>query len=115
MERSLRENITDGRTWLRGLIMVLFVIVWNVAELVLMLVALIQFGFRLFTGVANPRLESFGQGLGTYLYQIVLFLTFKSEDRPFPFAPWPDGPPINPRDLPVQTEQPPPPRPEDGG
>jgi hypothetical protein len=106
MERPAGQHLTDRSTWLRGLFMVVFALVWQVAELVLLLVAVIQFGFRLFTGSANAELASFGQDLATYLYQIVLFLTFRSEDKPFPFSSWPSGPPPGPRALPVAVDPP---------
>lgn len=103
-ERPIEQNVTDRSVWMRGLYMLLFALVWRVAELVLVLVAVIQFAFRLFSGAADPRLASFGQGLATWLYQIVLFLTFRSEDKPFPFAAWPEGPPPAPPALPLPVD-----------
>jgi hypothetical protein len=48
----------------------------------------------LFTGQKNQPLLGLGQSLATYTYQIVLYLTFASEVRPFPFdADWPPGAP----------------------
>jgi hypothetical protein len=47
----------------------------------------------LFSGETNAQLLILGQGLATYSYQIVLYLTFNSEERPFPFIDWPQGPP----------------------
>ena len=38
-------------------------------------------------------LAGFGQSLATYTYQIVMYLTFNTEEQPFPFADWPSGPP----------------------
>jgi hypothetical protein len=43
----------------------------------------------LFTGATNARLREFGQSLAVFIYQIVLFVTFNSDERPFPFGPWP--------------------------
>jgi hypothetical protein len=106
MEGANSQHATDRSTWIRGLYMLIFAIIWRVAELVLVLVAVFQFGFRLFTGAANPRLASFGQDLATYAYQIVLFLTFRSEDKPFPFSSWPDGPPVNARASPAPLDPP---------
>ncbi|WP_413437701.1 DUF4389 domain-containing protein [Sulfuriferula sp. GW1] len=37
------------------------------------------------------RLVSFGRSLGRYLQQIAYFITFASEDTPFPFSEWPSG------------------------
>jgi len=48
----------------------------------------------LFTGETNKLLEKFGQSLAAYTYQIIRYLTFNTEERPFPFdLDWPSGPP----------------------
>lgn len=39
----------------------------------------------------NDRLMAFGRNLGSYLGQIACFLTFASEEIPFPFSDWPSG------------------------
>lgn len=46
---------------------------------------------RMLTFAPNARLVSFGRSLGRYLQQIAYFLTFASEDTPFPFSDWPSG------------------------
>jgi hypothetical protein len=52
----------------------------------------VQFCQVLFTGEINVQLRAFGQSLATYAYQIVTYLTFNTEVRPFPFdAEWPEG------------------------
>jgi hypothetical protein len=55
----------------------------------------------LFTGDTNERLLTLGQNLSTYVYQITLFLTFNSDEHPYPFGDWPDGPPTEFDDEPV--------------
>jgi hypothetical protein len=55
----------------------------------------LQFFSVLFTAETNKPLVTFGQSLATYTYQIVRYLTFNTEQRPFPFdLEWPDGPPL---------------------
>ena len=54
---------------------------------------LFQFVSIILTGNVNEQLLKFGQNLSTCLYQITIFLTFNSEQRPFPFNAWPDGTP----------------------
>ena len=71
--------------------MVLFVLVYNVAEAVMLAVALFQFANKLITKQTNTRVLEFGQNLSLFIYQIWRFLTFNSESLPFPFAPWPDS------------------------
>jgi hypothetical protein len=57
-------------------------------------VVLLQFSWVLLSGETNKSLENFGQSLATYTYQIVRYLTFNTEQRPFPFdLDWPVGPP----------------------
>lgn len=93
MENGLKSNLTDKTTWKRGLYMLLFAVIYGLAEIVLTAVVLFQFGSQLITGRTNRRLLNFGQQIATYLYQIILFLTYKSEEMPYPFEVWPKGAP----------------------
>jgi hypothetical protein len=93
----LDENIKRKSTWLRLFFMIVFVFLYGVAELVTAAVVLIQFFWVLLTGTTNEPLRQLGQSLATYTYQIFLYLTYNSEQRPFPFdALWPQGPPQSP-------------------
>jgi hypothetical protein len=53
------------------------------------IVALLQFLFVLFSGEQNRRLTEFGSGLSVYIYRIITYWTFNTEEKPFPFSPWP--------------------------
>ncbi len=77
--------------WLRGLFMLLMALAYQMSGTLLFFVTLVQFVFVLLVGTPNARLISFGRSLGGYLRQIVSFLTFVTEDVPFPFSPWPSG------------------------
>ncbi|AYC33377.1 DUF4389 domain-containing protein [Pseudomonas cavernae] len=74
---------------LRILWMLIFVIIWQLAEVVLGAVVLLQLGYRLFYGAPNASLLSLGDSLSQYLAQIGRFGTFNSEEKPWPFADWP--------------------------
>lgn len=87
---ELRENITEGSIWIRGLFMLMFAIIYSIAEILLFAVTVFQFFVRLTTASLNPRLLDLGYSLSTYVYQIYLYLTFNSEVRPYPFSPWPE-------------------------
>ena len=89
MDPELKENLRKRTTWLRGLYMLLFVIIYHVAEFVVGVVVVLQFLFTLVSGQTNARLLQFGQSLSQYVYQILRFLTFNSEEMPFPFREWP--------------------------
>ena len=51
----------------------------------------------LITGVFRPLVIllvlSLGQGLSTYIYQILQYLNFNSDYQPYPFGAWPKGEP----------------------
>jgi|SRR5690606_7266202 len=104
-----RESIA-----LRILWMLVFAIVWQLAEIILGAVVLLQLGYRLFYGAPSGALQGFGDSLSQYLQQIGRFGTFNSEEKPWPFADWPvarppqDNPPhtIPPAPHPVRDEEP---------
>ena len=98
-DQSLEENIKSRSTWLRLLFMILFVVLWGISRLVILAVVVLQFFWVLFTGETNVRLGKFGLSLATYSYQIILYLTYNSEDQPFPFSDWPSGPPGAPTEA----------------
>ncbi|MDZ7842434.1 MAG: DUF4389 domain-containing protein [Gammaproteobacteria bacterium] len=80
-----------GSIWMRGLFMLLFGIIYSIAEIVVVLLVVFQFFCVLITGGKNARVLDLGRGLSTYVYEILLFETFNSERRPFPFSEWPQG------------------------
>ncbi len=73
----------------RFLFMLLMALAFHVCCTVLAVVVIIQFVLVLLNDQPNARLLSFGRNLGIYLKQIVGFLTFASEEVPFPFNDWP--------------------------
>ena len=95
MNEKTKETLTNMHTWKRGLFMVIFSMISGVAKLIVTLVAVFQFVTLLFKGQTNQAVIPLGQNLSTYLYQITLFLTFKTDEMPFPFLPFPDGAPVS--------------------
>lgn len=79
----------DESIFLRILWMVLFVVIWQLAELLLAGVVLVQLGYRLIYGAPSGSLMNFGDSLSQFLAQIGRFGTFHSDQKPWPFADWP--------------------------
>ena len=90
MDQQLKSNLTSGRTWLRCLYMIFFAVCLQVASIVLWVLVVLQFLFALISGSDNENLRDFGQTLSKFIYQALSFLTFNSDDKPFPFADWPE-------------------------
>lgn len=93
MSHDIKHNIKQQSTWKRGLYMLLFSILYKFAEIILFLLVLFQFVLKLLTGDTNAKLRQLGQGIGSYIYQLVQYLSFNSEYRPYPFGDWPEGEP----------------------
>ena len=92
MDQNLQRNLQQGSTWIRLLYMLLFMFIYSVTEMVVFAIAVIQLIFKLVSGDTNPQLLLLGQGLSLYVYQMMRFFTFNTEDKPFPFGPWPGQP-----------------------
>ncbi len=104
MPHDLKRNLSSRRTWRRLLFMLLFTVLYGVAELVLTFLVLFQAGAALITGHPNRRLRELGHELASYVYTILLYLTFRSDERPYPFGPWPEKGPIPGRDETLEPE-----------
>jgi len=77
--------------WIRALFMLLMALAYQVTGTVVCIVTVIHFLIVLMNDTPNARLVSFGRSMGRYLQQIVDFLSFATEEIPFPFNDWPSG------------------------
>jgi hypothetical protein len=82
-------SLTNVNTWIRLAYMVLFALLVMAARLLVSIVVVVQFALVLIFGKDNENLRNLGQGLGKWVYQAIMFLTFNSNDKPFPFDDWP--------------------------
>lgn len=88
------ESIVTGNErniLIRGLYMLVMAFAWQISGTALLVLSVVQFVVALFGGAPLPRLASFGRSLGSYTRQVVNFLTFSSEEVPFPFGDWPQA------------------------
>ncbi|MCK5364331.1 MAG: DUF4389 domain-containing protein [Gammaproteobacteria bacterium] len=86
---EVKKNLTHGDAWLRVFFIVVFAFVYWVVNWVLAAVVLVQVLWSLITANTSEQLRAFGASLGEFLRQIVRFMTYNSDDMPFPFADWP--------------------------
>ncbi|MEH6402849.1 MAG: DUF4389 domain-containing protein [Sneathiella sp.] len=89
MDNQTNPNLKSKTTWEKFLYLLLFAICFNVAEIVLWAITIIQFVSSLLRGEPLQQLQVFGSSLATYLSQVANFLTFASDKKPFPLNPWP--------------------------
>ena len=86
----LASNLKSRAIWMRLFFMLVITLIYSLSRIVVGAVVVMQFFWVLIAGETNQKLLSFGQALGTYTMQIIQYLTFNTEERPFPFdADWP--------------------------
>jgi hypothetical protein len=88
-DQDLKKNVTDKGAWIHLGYLVLFSIVFYTSMWVVFLVSLFQFLAQLFSGTSFSGLREFGENLGTYQAQLSRYLSFASDEKPFPFAAFP--------------------------
>ncbi len=84
-QESKTSPFTERSTWTRMLYMVLFLCALHVLELALILLIGVQFLSKLFRGEVFPELTKLGGQMANYTRSILAFLTFSSEEIPWPF------------------------------
>ena len=87
---TVKENVKNPDVWLRGLFILIFGVILYFAVILVWLVVIFQFVTKLVTGDLNRQLADFSGGLSRYISQILGYVTFQSDDKPFPFSPWPE-------------------------
>lgn len=89
---KIEQNVKSRATWTRLLFMLISCLLVWLASLVGSVVVVLGFLMVLFTGEANRELRGVGQSIAAYIYESVRYLTFNTDDRPFPFgSPWPSA------------------------
>lgn len=67
----------------------LFGLIGWIAVWIFCFVVIIQFGFLLVTGSTNKNLKAFNKEIGLYLNDMIKYLSFQTDEKPFPFRDWP--------------------------
>lgn len=88
-KEELKTNLLSSAHWMRLVFMLLFVALLHVATFVVWVVTALQFLFALFTGHDNVQLRKLGDTLSQYVFQVLQFLSYNTEEKPFPFKDWP--------------------------
>lgn len=88
-EQVRAELYVAPSPWRRLLAMVVLGMCFTVAQSLMFLIAVIQFIWTFRGTEPNENLVEFSQALGKWFVQTTDFLTFGTEDRPFPWSKWP--------------------------
>ena len=87
---ALTENIKESSIWVNFFLKVIYLIFLNFIIPFLGFITLLQLLFSLGSKKPNDNLISFSKKISIYIYQIINFITYSSDERPWPFNPFPD-------------------------
>lgn len=88
LSNQINDNLKKPATWERIFYMLIFSVIVSLVSSLLWTVMLLQIITSLLTGSSNKFILSFSRSLSAYLYHITLYLTFNTEQLPFPFSQW---------------------------
>jgi hypothetical protein len=80
------STIEPGNFFVRLFFMMVYFLILSVVRFVLWAVLLVQVLCHLFGGGVSPGAQRVGQVVSEYIYNIWLFLTYNTNEKPFPFA-----------------------------
>jgi hypothetical protein len=85
LEEQVKTQVKDKGTWLRLFFMVIFAVIFYAVFFVTCTVAFVQFSARLLSGKPLSSLAEFNATLADYARDLVAYLTYASDRKPFPF------------------------------
>jgi hypothetical protein len=84
------DNLRKPSAWIRVIFMLAFVVfLYLVIAPIILVLMLAQALFAVINGKENENLRYFGSALTRYVSQILEFITYNTERKPFPFADFP--------------------------
>ncbi|MDP0563426.1 MAG: DUF4389 domain-containing protein [Candidatus Endonucleobacter sp. (ex Gigantidas childressi)] len=89
MNKQVISNFKSESRWLRLFFMVVFFMAAYMAALIISLVVVVQVVYGFIKGEPNERLRHLSKGLNSYFYQVLQYIGYNSDTKPYPFSDWP--------------------------
>ena len=87
----LTENIKEPSIWVNFFLKVIYLVFLNFIVPFLGFITLLQLLFSIGSKKPNENLVSFSKKISSYIYQIINFITYSSDQRPWPFNSFPES------------------------
>lgn len=88
-QEEIKSNLLDIDQWIRILFMVGFAFAAWFVLLGLLILVVVQTLISLISGEPNHNLQKAGYVFSCWLHEIIQFLVYNTNDKPFPFAEFP--------------------------
>ena len=87
---NILGNLKQGSAWVRVILMIAFaVVLYVIIPAIVLVLMLTQTLFVFITGDSNDNLRVLGTALSKYIFEVLQFLSYASDNRPFPFSAFP--------------------------
>jgi hypothetical protein len=83
---EIKKNILSPSQWTRIIFMAVYGVAWWIVTIVLVVIVVLQALISLVTGTDNVDLRKFGTILADYLRQLLGFMLYASNEKPWPFS-----------------------------
>ncbi|CAB1277185.1 DUF4389 domain-containing protein [Candidatus Nitrosacidococcus tergens] len=90
LTKSLVQNLKNTGFWKRFLFMAIFAAAYTLAAAVVCTIIAFLLAHHLVTGKTNERAIQFARQVSAYIYHVLLYLTYNTEELPFPYMDWPN-------------------------
>ena len=87
----LTENIKEPSSWVNFFLKVVYLVFLNFIVPFLGFITLLQLLFSIGSKKPNENLVSFSKKISSYIFQIINFITYSSDLRPWPFNSFPES------------------------
>lgn len=87
--KNIGKRLSSKEVWLRALYIILYLFICYLAAFAVLFIILFQFISSIIIHDQNPYLLQFSQSLNQYYYDVLRFITYNTEEKPFPFKSWP--------------------------
>jgi hypothetical protein len=84
--RAVEGNLKSRDTWVRLVFMLIYSAVLSVTTIVATAIIVLGFLIVLVTGERNEQLKFAGNAVAEYVREILRYLTFNEDRKPFPFG-----------------------------
>ncbi len=87
---EIETNEREKPGIVRALYILLYLIIGRFISMVLFVIAITQYIYSWLTGEPNEKILLFSEGLAEYTKQLVSYVGFNTDEKPWPVGDWPD-------------------------
>ena len=87
---EIETNEREKPGIVRALYILLYLIIIRLISMVLFVIAITQYIYSWLTGEPNEKILYFTEGLAEYSKQLVSYVGFNTDEKPWPVGDWPD-------------------------